>query len=87
MPPATVVIPPGVSGTAITCGPAVAGFITGKIVKAATPPETPKGWRVLGGAGAGALTGAAIGSVVPGIGTGIGMGIGAVCGAIGAFFS
>ena len=85
--PGTVVIPPGVSGTAITAGPAVVGYVTGKIVKAATPEGTPAGYRVLAGAGTGALAGAALGSAIPVIGTAAGAAIGAVCGALGAWFA
>ena len=83
--PGTVVIPPGVTGTALTAGPAAVGFVTGKIVKMATPEGTHPGFRVLAGAGTGAAMGAALGSVIPGVGTLVGAGIGAVFGAIGAW--
>ena len=42
-----VVVPPAVAGTAITCGPAVAGYVVGKIVRKATPEDVR---RVLSGA-------------------------------------
>jgi|GEM_PF-4123121 len=66
---------------------AVGGYVTGKIVKAATPEGTSAGYRALGGMGTGILIGMAIGSVVPGVGTVVGGVVGGVCGAIGGWFS
>lgn len=85
-PPPVPVVPPAVGGTAITCGPFAAGYVAGRIVKAATPDGTSKAGAVLAGAATGAAVGAALGSIIPGVGTAAGAVIGGLFGAIGGWF-